>query len=116
MTAVITFARAACHDDRLAKVVHVWRGRIFAIEPAPQAGLHRFREVATGNLAALMGAVEDAAGRGEFAVRGAPVQPIGRRAIHDDPKKGPAGLRVVPRPWVDRLGRCRDPAGRRTPA
>ncbi len=97
---MITFARAACHDNCLAKVAHVWRGRIFALEPAPQAGLHRFRQVKVGSLAELMGAVEDAAGRGEFAVRAEPVAPVGRRAIYDNSGKGPAGLRVVPRPWV----------------
>jgi hypothetical protein len=46
-----------------------------------------------------MTAVEDAAHRGEIAVRGEPLAEVGRRAIYDDPELGPKGLRVVPRVW-----------------
>jgi hypothetical protein len=33
-------------------------------------------------------------------VRAHPIASIGRRAIHDDPEKGPAAMRVVPRSWA----------------
>ncbi len=95
----ITFASAARHNGRLAKVVTVADGRIVAVEPAPQAGLHRFRSVSVDGIDRLMSAVQDAAGRGEIAVRGEPIEPIGRRAIHDHAEHGPAGLRIVPRLW-----------------
>ena len=39
------------------------------------------------------------AATGAIAVRGKPKAAIGRRAIYDDPDKGPAGLDVVPRRW-----------------
>ncbi len=100
MTAdTITFASAARHNGRLAKVVHVTDGQIVAVEPAPQAGLHRFRPVTINNVIGLIAAVEEAAGRGEIAVRGEPIEPIGRRAIYDHAEKGPKGLDVVPRLW-----------------
>jgi hypothetical protein len=96
----ITFASAARHNARLAKIVHVHDGRIVRVEPAPQAGQHRFRLVQVDGLEPLMAAVRDAASRGEIAVRGQPVAPVGRRAIHPDAEKGPPGLEVVPRRWV----------------
>jgi hypothetical protein len=96
----ITFAAAARHHNRLAKVIHVQDDRIVAVEPAPQARLHRFRTVGLNSLASLMMAIEDAAARGEIALRGEPLAPVGRRAIHADAEKGPAGLEIVPRPWV----------------
>ena len=34
------------------------------------------------------------------AVRAEPLADMGRRAIYDDPEKGPAGMRPVPRAWV----------------
>jgi hypothetical protein len=95
----ITFASAARHNGRLAKVVRVQAGRIVAVEPAPQAGLHRFRSVTVDGVDRLMGAVRDAANCGEIAVRGEPLEPIGRRAIYNHAEHGPAGLRIVPRRW-----------------
>ena len=101
MTAdAITFASAARHNGRLAKVVRIQHGQIVAVEPAPQAGLHRFRSVHVGSLAEVMKAVQDAAERGEIAVRGEPLAHVGRRAIYPDAEKGPPGLEVVPRRWV----------------
>ena len=79
--------------------MHVKGGRIVAVEPAPQAGLHHFRSVGIANVGDLMAAVEEAARRGEIAVRGGPIQPVGRRAIHDHAEHGPKGLTVVPRLW-----------------
>ena len=61
------------HNGRLAKVVRIQHGQIVAVEPAPQAGLHRFRSVHVGSLAEVMKAVQDAAERGEIAVRGEPL-------------------------------------------
>ena len=95
----ITFASAARHNGRLAKVVTVTDGQIIAVEPAPQAGLHRFRSVTVSNIIDLITAVEEAARRGEIAVRGQPIEPIGRRAIYDHAEHGPKGLTVVPRRW-----------------
>jgi hypothetical protein len=95
----ITFASAARHNGRLAKVVHLKDGRIVAVEPAPKPFLHRFRQVEVGGLASLMAAVEEAARRGEIAVRGEPIESIGRRATSDHAERGPAGLRIVPRRW-----------------
>jgi hypothetical protein len=43
--------------------------------------------------------VKRMAATGAIAVRGKPKAAIGRRAIYDDPDKGPAGLDVVPRRW-----------------
>jgi hypothetical protein len=95
----ITFASAAKHGQKLAKVVHVKDGRIVAVEPAPKPFLHRFRQVEVGGLASLMAAIEEAARRGDIAVRGEPIEPIGRRAIYNHAEHGPAGLRIVPRRW-----------------
>ena len=72
----------------------------FIVTSRPQAGLHRFRSVHVGRLADVMKAVQDAAERGEIAVRGEPLAHVGRRAIYPDAEKGPPGLEVVPRRWV----------------
>jgi hypothetical protein len=94
----ITFASAARHDQSLAKVAYI-QGRIINVEPAPKAGLHHFRSVEVDSLASLMAAVQDAAARGEIAVRGEPLAPVGRRAIYPDAEKGPPGLQIAPRRW-----------------
>jgi hypothetical protein len=95
----ITFASAARHNGRLAKVMHVEGGQIVAVEPAPRAGLHRFRTVSVDSVGRLVGAVRDAANRGEIAVRGEPIREVGRRAIYDHAEHGPKGLAIVPRFW-----------------
>jgi hypothetical protein len=99
--AAITFA-AGLRDGRpirMAKRLTARNGRITDVEPARQTGRFRFREVEAPDLVTLMRAVWRAAQAGEIAVRGQPKAPEGRRAIHDDPEKGPAGLVVVPRTW-----------------
>jgi hypothetical protein len=99
--AAITFA-AGLRDGRpmhMAKRLTLRNGQIVEVEPAPQVGLFRFREVEVADLLGLMRAVWRAAQAGEIAVRGRPKAPEGRRAIHDDAEKGPAGLEVVPRRW-----------------
>jgi hypothetical protein len=96
----ITFAGPARHHGRLAKIATVKSGRIVAVEPAPQAGQHRFRTVEIASLAELMAAVQDAAGRGEIACRAEPLGPTGRRAIYHHAEKGPPGMRIVPRRWA----------------
>lgn len=99
--AAITFATALRNGRplRMAKRLTVREGRITLVEPGPQAKWFRFREVEASDLATLMRAVWRAAQAAEIAVRGQPRALEGRRAIHDDPEKGPAGLEVVPRRW-----------------
>jgi hypothetical protein len=96
----LTVAVAARHGQKLAKVAAVADGRIIGVNPAPQAGLHRFCHVEADGLDGLMQVVQDAADIGAIIVRGAPRAEAGRRAIHDDPEKGPAGLVVLPRTWA----------------
>jgi hypothetical protein len=95
----ITFASAARHNSRLAKIVYLQDRRIIDVEPAPKALLHNFRQIRITSLAELMAAIQDAACKGEIAVRGEPLAAVGRRAIYDDPEAGLAGLREVPRAW-----------------
>jgi hypothetical protein len=99
----ITLASAAACSTSLAKVIHVdWRAKwpmIKRVEPAPQVFKHRFRRRSFTDLTQLLSILRGAAIGGEMAVRGVPVAEVGRRAHHDDPEKGPAGLRVEPQWW-----------------
>jgi hypothetical protein len=100
-TDAITFA-TGLRDRRplrMAKRILLQDGRITDVEPAPQAARFRFREVETPNLVTLMHAIWRAARAGEIAIRGRPKAPEGRRTIHDDLERGPAGLTVAPRLW-----------------
>jgi len=96
----VTFCRAIKPPVVLAKTIVVRCGEIVEARPAPNAFLFAFRQVRINSLADLGTAVEEAAQRGEIAVRSKPKGPTGRRAIYDDAEKGPAGLEVVPRQWV----------------
>jgi hypothetical protein len=96
----VTFCRAIKPPVVLAKTIVVRCGEIVEARPAPNAFLFAFRQVRINSLADLGTAVEEAAQRGEIAVRSKPKGPTGRRAIYDDEEKGPAGLEVVPRRWV----------------
>ena len=83
----------------MAKRILLQDGRVTDVKPAPQAARFRFREAATSEIVTLMRAVWRSAQVGEIAVRGRPKAPEGRRAVHDDPERGPAGLTVAPRLW-----------------
>ena len=96
----ITFARAVRPAVALAKTIILRDDAIVGVRPSPQASLFAFREVEFAGLEDLMEAVTDAAGRGEIALRGRPLASTGRRAIYDDPEKGPAGLAVEPRTFA----------------
>lgn len=98
--AAITFARAVAPPVSLAKTIMVENGVIVGVKPSRHAAIFEFTEEPVHDLDSLGAAVEAAAGRGDIAVRGAPKERRGRRAIYDDPEKGPAGLEVVPRRWV----------------
>ena len=96
----VTLCRAIKPPVVLAKTIVVRGAEIVDARPAPNAFLFAFREVEIGNVDDLGAALEEAAQRGEIAVRSKPKGPTGRRAIYDDPEKGPAGLEAVPRRWV----------------
>lgn len=100
MTDAITFARAIDPPVSLAKRIEARGALVVAVEPSPNAFLFEFREEPVRDLETLVAAIEDAAGRGEIAVRGRPTAQQGRRAVYDDPERGPAGLEVVPRRWA----------------
>lgn len=97
----ITFARPADRSKALAKVMHVdWSAEwplIQRVDPSPNFTMHRFRTRRFTDLADVLLALRGAARSGEIMVRGEPRREVGRRAIHDDVEKGPAGLDVVPR-------------------
>ena len=100
MTCAITFCGAIKPGVTLAKTIVVENGIILAQRPAPNAFLFAFSEVPVRDIASLTEAIEAAAERREIAVRAKANRRQGRRAIYDDPEKGPAGLTVVPRCWV----------------
>lgn len=99
----ITFAKPAGSGVTLAKILHVdWTAEwplVQRVDDAPNVTWHRFRSRVVADLPDLLNALRGADRAGEIAVRGAPRAPTGRRAIHDDSAKGPAGLDVVPRQW-----------------
>ena len=97
----VTIARAIKPRVPLAKVVRVDNGTIRGVEPAPKAYLFEFEEIQIRDLASLGEAVM-AAARDPYAiaVRGRPKARQGRRAIYDDPEKGPAGLETTQRRWI----------------
>lgn len=98
---ILTFARPADRSRTLAKIVRVdWSAEwplIQAVEPSPNFTRHAFRTRPFTDLADILKALRGAAISGEILVRGEPKEATGRRAIYDDPDKGPAGLAVVPR-------------------
>jgi hypothetical protein len=99
MKPAFTVAKAARHNQRLAKVVAVADGRIVGVKPAPQAGEHVFVHFEADGLDPFMDAVQEVARIGGIIVRGAPKAERGRRAIYDHPDKGAAGLVTIPRTW-----------------
>lgn len=99
MSAAITFARAIAPPASLAKAIIVRNGAIIDVKPSRNAAIFEFTEEPIHNFDSLGAAVEIAAARGDIAVRAQPKTNRGRRAIYDDPQKGPAGLSVVPRRW-----------------
>lgn len=100
----LTFARPADTAKTLAKIVRVDWGAdwplIQTVEPSPNFTLHSFRTRLFTDLADMLAALRGAAINGEILVRAKPKAWTGRRAIHDDKAKGPAGLEVVPRAHV----------------
>lgn len=100
MTDAITFARAIEPPVSLAKSITVRRGVIITVQPSPNAFTFEFCEESVRDLETLAAALEDAATRGEVAVRGRPKAQQGRRAVYDDPERGPAGLEIAPRLWA----------------
>jgi hypothetical protein len=98
--AAITLAWPASGNATLAKRIKVRDGIIVNKAPAPNVARFRFEEVPASDLISLATALDRGAASGAIAVRGKPKMAIGRRAIYDSPEKGPAGLEVVPRPWV----------------
>jgi hypothetical protein len=107
MSAVDSVTIARAHDPKvvMAKIVTVGSdGTIQGVKPSPHAFLWAFEEIQVDGLASLMQAVTEAA-RDPYsiAVRGAPLAPVGRRAIYRDETYGEhaePGLRSVPRCWV----------------
>lgn len=103
MSASITLAAAANGSTCLAKIVRVAPpgngGAIQGVDPAPQVSRFRFRRCQFSDLSGLLAILRDASSRGEIVVRGVPKAELGRRAIYDDPEKGPAGLLVEPQWW-----------------
>jgi hypothetical protein len=99
MSAAITFAHAVAPPASLTKAIIVRNGAIIDVKPSRNATIFEFTEQPIHDLDSLGAAVEVAAGRGDIAVRAQPKAKRGRRAIYDDPQKGPAGLTVVPRQW-----------------
>lgn len=100
MSDAITFARAIKPPVSLAKTIIVKDDVIVGVKPSRNASIFEFTEEPAHDLDSLGAAVEKAADRGDIAVRGKPKAKRGRRAIYDDPEKGPAGLEVVPRCWA----------------
>ena len=58
---------------------------------------YRYAAEPVSNLRDLLGALTKGAAGGAFALRGKPKTAVGRRALADDPEKGPGGLDAVPR-------------------
>jgi hypothetical protein len=100
MSDTITFARAVVPPVSLAKVIMVRDGSIVDVKPSRNAAIFEFDEASVYDLHSLGSAIRAAAGRGDIAIRATPKARRGRRAIYDDPEKGPAGLKVAPRKWA----------------
>jgi hypothetical protein len=96
----ITEAWPADPRVTLAKIIHLREGEIVAKDASPNVAGYKFAEHPVHDLESLGAAVQSMGSRGSIAVRGKPNAPTGRRAIYDDPEKGPAGLAIVPRRWV----------------
>jgi hypothetical protein len=100
----ITIARA--HEPKvvMAKNVRLDEYGIVDVEPSPHAFLWTFEEIPVDGLDSLAQAVATAAADPyAVIVRAAPLMPIGRRAIYDEPDYGDhaaPGLKPVPRQWV----------------
>lgn len=96
----LTFAKPANAAKTLAKIVHVdWGGEwplIRRVEDGQHVLHHSFRVRPFTDIDDVLGALRGAAIGGEIMVRGWPKAWHGRRAIHDDAEKGPAGLEVRP--------------------
>lgn len=96
----LTFAKPANAAKTLAKTVHVdWGGEwplIQRVEDGQHVFRHTFRIRPLGDIDDMLCAVRGAAISGEIMLRSWPKTWQGRRAIHDDVEKGPAGLEVRP--------------------
>jgi hypothetical protein len=96
----ITLAKPAEANVVLAKRIIVRDGDVIGKTPSPNIKPHIFHEVPVHDLDSLMEAVQGGAAHQAIAVRGKPKAEVGRRAHHDCPEAGPAGLEVVPRRWA----------------
>ena len=95
----ITLVRAGCS---LAKFMTVIDGVVTRTDEPPWPTIVNFETAPVGDPDDLLDVLSSAAAAkpSPCVVRAEPLSDMGRRAIYDDPVKGPAGMRTVPRTWV----------------
>jgi hypothetical protein len=96
---VMTLVTAGCS---LAKRVTVIDGIVCRTDEPPWPRIHAFTPVEVDSPESLYEVLTTAAAMdpAPCVVRAEPKAETGRRAIHDDPEKGPAGMFPIPRAWV----------------
>ena len=89
-------------DCSLAKRVTVVDGVVTKTDDPLWPRLVAFETIQLATIDDLLDVLSGAAGDNPAScvVRAEPLADMGRRAIYDDPEKGPAGLRIMPRAWV----------------
>jgi hypothetical protein len=95
----LTLAHA---DISLAKHITVIDGVVTRTDDPPWPRILTFETVEVRSPDDLLDVLRSAADQNPApcVVRGEPLTEFGRSAIYDDPKEGPAGLRIMPRTWV----------------
>jgi hypothetical protein len=89
-------------DCSLAKRVTVVDGVVTKTDDPLWPRLVALETIQLATIDDLLDVLSGAAGDdpAPCVVRAEPLTDVGRRAIYDDPEKGPAGLRIMPRAWV----------------